>query len=170
MEDQAGEGQLHESRGAGEGVVRKESRAEHIRGGDRSDVEAPQNALFAKRDQGGAETPKAAHHVQGDDGPEEIANHARIALGEDPRVDEKHAKRKDNAEKEEHFVAQGQLDAHTGQIGEVTQSRSLLPVISMKTSSREGEAISRLTSSLPWASRCLTMETIVCGGRLSGIT
>src|SRR6266436_3316362 len=170
MEDQAGEGQLHENGGESERVVRQETRGEHIRGGDRSDVEAPQNALFAKHDQGSAETPEAAHHVQGDDRPKKIANLLRITLGENSRVNEKHAQRKNNAEKKEHFVAQRQLDTHARQIGEVIQSRSLLPVISMKTSSREGEAISRLTSSLPWASRCLTIETIVCGGRLEWIT
>src|ERR1700740_2292527 len=87
-----------------------------------------------------------------------------MALGEDSRVDEKHADREDHAKKEKHFVAQGELNAHAREAGKVSQSRSLLPVISMKTSSREGVAISRLTSSLPSASRCLTSETMVCGG------
>src|SRR5256886_12806151 len=50
-------------------------------------------------------------------------------------------------------------DAHARQGGKVSQSRSLLPVNSMKTSSREGVAISRLTRSLFWASSCLTSET-----------
>src|ERR1700730_12502962 len=145
MEDQTGEHQLHENRGEGEGVVRKKTGREHICCGDRRDVKAPKNTLFAKHDQRSAETPEAAHHVQGDHRPKKIAHLLRITLGENSRVDKKHAKRKNNAEEKEHFVAQRQLDAHTRQIGEITQSRSLLPVISMKTSSREGEAISRLT-------------------------
>src|SRR5712664_157840 len=149
MKDQAGAGQLDENCGEGERVVRKETGSEHIRGGDRREGEAPRNALFAKHDHRSAKTPEAAHHVQGDDRPKKIANLLRITLGENSRVNEKHAKRKKNDEKKEHLVAQRQLDAHARQIGEVIQSRSLLPVISMKTSSREGEAISRLTSSLP---------------------
>ena len=55
----------------------------------------------------------------------------------------------DDAEKQKHFIAQRQLDAHAGEGEKICQSRSLLPVSSMKTSSREGVAISRLTSSLP---------------------
>src|SRR6476660_2003571 len=143
MEDQTGERQLHEYRGESKCVIRKKTRAEHVRGGNRSDVEAPQNALFAKHDQGSAETPEAPHHVQGNDWSKKIANLLRIAFGKNPRINEKHAKGKDDAEKEKHFIAQRQLDAHARQIAEITQSRSLLPVISMKTSSREGEAISR---------------------------
>src|SRR6202011_3265284 len=100
-----------------------------------------------------------------DDRAEEEADHTRIALGEDSGVEKKHAKRKDDAEEEKHFVAQGELNAHAREAGKVFQSRSLLPVISMKTSSRDGVAISRLTSSLPSASRCFTRETMACGGR-----
>src|ERR1700758_5506810 len=88
-----------------------------------------------------------------------------MALGENARVHKEHAERKNDAKKEEHFVAQGKLNAHAREAGKVSQSRSLLPVISMKTSSREGVAISRLTSSLPSASRCFTRETMACGGR-----
>src|SRR5258708_38329475 len=99
-------------------------------------------------------------------GTQEIADLLRIAFGKNSGIEKKHAEREDHAKEEKHFVAHGKQNARARQTGKVTQSRSLLPVISMKTSSSEGVAISRLTSSLPSASRCLTRETMVCGGRV----
>ena len=98
-------------------------------------------------------------------GPRKKRTPAGCALGEDAGVEKEKAERHDHAEEQKHFIAQRESNAHAGERGEVSQSRSLLPVISMKTSSREGVAISRLTSSLPWASRYFTRATMVCGGR-----
>src|SRR6266404_2177562 len=165
MENQASEKQFDENGGEREQVIGEDAGCQHVRGGDGSYVEAAENSLLAKRYEHGAKTPEAAHYVEGDHRAEKEADHARIALGEDSGVEEKHADRKDDAEEEEHFIAQGELNAHARETHKVAQSRSLLPVISMKTSSREGVAISRLTSWLPSASRCLTRETMVCGGR-----
>src|ERR1700740_937152 len=84
----------------------------------------------------------------------------RITLGEDPGIEKEEHQRHDHAEEEEHLVAQGKHHAGARQGSEVRQSRSLLPVSSMKTSSSDGVAISRLTSSLFSASRCFTSATI----------
>src|SRR6267154_6360528 len=165
MEDYAREEQFDEHGGQRQQVVGENTGGEHVGGAHRSYVEAAEDALLPKHDQHGAEAPEAAHDVQRDDRAKKEADHTRIALGENSGVQEEHAQREDDAEEEEHFVAQGELNAHAGEAGKVSQSRSLLPVISMKTSSREGVAISRLTNSLPSASRCLTSETIACGGR-----
>src|SRR5580658_4562411 len=145
--------------------IRQDAGGQQVRGAHRSNVEAAQNALLAKRDESDAEPPKTAHDVKCDHRSQEIGDQARLAFGENSRIEKKHADREDRAEKEKHAIAQSEQNAHAGKCGEVSQSRSLLPVISMKTSSREGEAISRLTSSLPSASRCLTRSTIVLGGR-----
>ena len=128
-------------------------------------MEAAKNPLFAEQDEGGAKTPEAAHDVEGQHRAEIKADDARQALGENACVEKKNRERHDQHKEEEHFVAESNLDAHARQGGKVSQSRSLLPVNSMKTSSREGVAISRLTRSLFWASSCLTSETMVCGGR-----
>src|SRR3984893_17812673 len=165
MENHAGKKQFNENGRKREQVVSKDAGGEHVCSADRGYVKAAENTLLAKRDKHGAEAPEAAHYVQRDYRAEEEADHTWIALGEDSCVEEKHADWEDYAEEEEHFVAQGELNAHAREAGKVSQSRSLLPVISMKTSSREGVAISRLTSSLPSASRCFTSETMACGGR-----
>src|SRR6267378_425555 len=123
-------------------VIGDDAGSKHVARGYGSNVEAAQDALFPKHDESGAESPEAAHR-------------------EDSGVEEEKSEGHDHAEKQKHFIAQRELNAHTRQGGEVCQSRNLLPVISIKTSSSEGEAISRLTSSLSWASRCLTRETIV---------
>ena len=151
--------------GEREDVVGDDAGGEHVGGGDWSHVEAAKDALLTERDEGGAESPEAAHHGEGDDGAEEEADDVRITFGENAGVEEEKAEGHDHAEEEKHFVAQREANAHRGECEEVLQSRSLLPVSSMKTSSRDGVAILRLTSSLPWASRCFTRETMACGGR-----
>src|SRR3981081_1429279 len=128
-------------------------------------MKAPQNALLAKHDQSGAESPETAHDVESEHRAKIESHRAGRALGEDPAIEEEKAERHDDGEEEKNFVARRKTDAHVGESKKISQSRSLLPVSSMKTSSREGVAISRLTSSLPLASRCLTSETIACGGR-----
>src|SRR5579872_864733 len=128
-------------------------------------METPEDALFTEGDESGAESPEAAHDRERNYRTEKKANLLRIALGEDSCVQKEKSKGHDHAEEEKHFVAQGEADAHRGKCEEVLQSRSLLPVSSMKTSSRDGVAMLRLTSSLPWASRCFTRETMACGGR-----
>src|SRR3984893_10595477 len=165
MENHPCEEQFDENGGEREQVVGEDAGGQHVRGSDGSYVEAAKNPLLAKGYEHGAQAPEAAHYVEGDHRTEEETDRARNALGEDAGVEEKHAEREDDDEEEEHFVAQGELNAHAREAGKVSQSRSLLPVISMKTSSREGVAISRLTSSLPSASRCSTSETMACGGR-----
>jgi ribosomal protein L1 len=112
-------------------------------------MEAAQDALFAEHDEGGTEAPKAAHDGKGNDRAEEKLDGQRNASGEDSSVKKEKSERHDHAEEEKHFIAQREANAHAGQSGEVCQSRNLLPVISMKTSSREGEAISKLINSLP---------------------
>src|SRR5438477_5887766 len=166
MKDETRQEYFNGNRRKREHVVCQEAGGKHVRGRDRRDVEAAQNPLFAENHERGAESPETAHHVESDDGAEEITDGARIAAGKNAGVKKKHAEGEDHAEEEKHFVTQGKQNARAGQTGKVAQSRSLLPVISMKTSSSEGVAISRLTSSLPPASRCLTSETMVCGGRL----
>src|SRR5712671_4488225 len=165
MEDYAREEQFDEHGGQRQQIVGENAGGEHVGGAHGSNVETAEDALLAEHDQHGAEAPEAAHDVQCDYGAEEEADHTRVALSENSCVQEEHAQRKDDAEEEKHFVAQGQLNAHAREAGKISQSRSLRPVISMKTSSKEGVAISRLTNSLPSASRCFTSETIACGGR-----
>src|ERR1041385_6572040 len=128
-------------------------------------MKPPQDALFAEHHQRCAEAPEAAHDVQCQHRPEQVGDFSGDSLGKDSRVKKEKAQRHYDAEEEKHLVAQRQPHAHARQCQKVRQSRSLLPVSSMNTSSREGVAISRLTSSLFWASRCFTSETMACGGR-----
>ena len=165
VENEAGEDEFGNDGGERESKIRDDTGSKHVGGGHGSDVKAAKNALFAEHDQRGAEAPKAAHDVESQNRAEIKSAIVWNAFGKDAKPEEEETERHDDAEKEKHFVAQRQADAHARQGGEVPQSRSLLPVISMKTSSSEGEAISRLISSLPPASRCLTSETMVWGGR-----
>ena len=146
-------------------IVGNNTRSQQVAGAHRSDVEATQNPLFAKQNECSAQPPETAHHIESHDRTEVKSAALWNAFGKDAKPEKEESERHDNYEKEEHLVAERNLDAHARQSGEVFQSRSLLPVNSMKTSSRDGVAISRLTSSLPPASRCFTRETIVCGGR-----
>src|SRR5271165_4983565 len=130
-------------------------------------MKAAQDALLAKHNQSSAKSPETAHHVECEYGPEEKLNVTGHAFGKDSAVKEEKAQRHDHAEEEKHFIAQRQLHAHAREGHEVGQSRNLLPVSSMKTSSREGVAISRLTNSLPCASRHFTRETIA--GAVRGV-
>src|SRR4029077_11315262 len=96
---------------------------------------------------------------------EQVLNLLGNALCKHRRIEKEKSQRHDDAEKEKHLVAQRQPHPHARQGKKVCQSRSLLPVSSMNTSSSEGVEISRLTSSLDCASRCFTSETMACGGR-----
>src|SRR5713101_4683361 len=165
MKDGAGQEQFDQDHRNGEDEIGDDAGREHVAGRHWGDVEAAQDSLFPERDKSRAESPETAHHIKSEDGAEIKRHHLRNALGKYPQPYEEKSKRHHQDKEEEHFVSHGQLDAHARECDKVLQSRSLLPVISMKTSSREGEDISRLTSSLPPASRCLTRETIVCGGR-----
>ena len=128
-------------------------------------MEAPKDSLLAKHDKSGAESPKTAHDVKSEEGAEIKTYGPRHALGKYPGIKEEKGERHHDNEEKEHLVAKSKPDAHARQRSEVSQSRSLLPVTSIKTSSNDGVAISRLTSSLPSASRCFTRATIACGGR-----
>src|SRR5580693_1395033 len=128
-------------------------------------MKAPQDSLFPESDQGGAQPPEATHDREGYDGAEKVAHAFRNALGENPGVKKKETEGHDHAEEQKHFIANGQLNPHARKCSKITQSRNLLPVSSMNTSSREGVAISRETSSFPWDSRYFTRETMAWGGR-----
>src|SRR5260221_2029718 len=136
----------------------------HVGRGYRRNVKAAQDALFAEHHKSRAESPEAAHHVQRQHRTKVELDLSRITFGEDAAIEKEKAKRHDYTEEEKHFVTQCQAHAGARQRSQIAQSRSLLPVSSMNTSSSEGVAISRLTSSLPCASRCLTNATIACGG------
>ena len=149
MKDKASKNQFQRNGGQSENVVGNNTRSQQIAGGHRRDVKAAKNSLLAKHHQRGAEPPEAAHDVERQHRAEIEADDARHALSENAGVKKKEHQGHDDHEKEKHFVAKRKLNAHAREGGEVFQSRSLLPVSSMNTSSREGVAISRLTSSLP---------------------
>src|SRR5689334_9165528 len=111
-------------------------------------MKSPEDPLFAKHHQRGAESPEAAHDVECQHRAEIETDDSRYALGKYAGVKKKEHQRHDDYKKEKHLVAESNLDAHARHGGKVSQSRSLLPVNSMKTSSREGVVISRLTRSL----------------------
>src|SRR6202030_4354066 len=165
MEKHAGEEQLQKNGRHGQNIICNDAGSQHVAGRNGGDMEAPQNSLFPEGDEGGAQTPEAAHDREGYDGPEKVAHALGNALGENSGVKKKETEGHDHAEKQKHFVANGQLNSHAGESGKITQSRNLLPVSSMNTSSSEGVAISRETSSFPVDSRCFTRETMACGGR-----
>jgi len=64
--------------GQSQGVVREDAGEEHVQLSHRADVKAAKDSLFAKHDEGGAETPEAAHNVEAENGAKEIG---RLALG-----------------------------------------------------------------------------------------
>src|SRR5580704_1290367 len=165
VKDGTREDEFQENGRKHEDVIGDDAGSQHVAGRHGSHMEAAKDALLAKHNESRAEPPKAAHNGEGHDRTQEEFDDLGLAFGKDPGIEKEKGKRHEDREEQKHFIAQRELNAHAGECGEVSQSRSLLPVISMNTSSREGEAISRLTSSLPWASRCLTMATMVCGGR-----
>src|SRR5271168_465020 len=159
MKNEARKQYLDDDSGKRKYKIGDDAGGEHIACSNGAHVEAPQDTLFAEHDQGGAKSPKASHYCESDYRTQKILNVARHAFCKDSGIEKEKAERHDHAEEQKHFIAQRELNAHAGECHEVCQSRNLLPVISMKTSSSEGEAISRLTSSLPCASRCLTSAT-----------
>src|SRR6267143_1578244 len=98
MKNEAGEKKLEGNGRKGEHVVCQETGGQHICGGDGGDVEAAQNPLLAEHHQGGAESPKTTHHVEGDNRAEEIADGAGIAAGENAGIEKKHAEGENHAE------------------------------------------------------------------------
>src|SRR5262249_10943721 len=165
VKDEFREEQFGSDDGQSHDVVGGHTGGEHVGGGDGRDMKAAQNALLAKHDECRAESPEAAHNVEGENGTKVEGHAVRVALGKDAGIEEEENHRHEDDEEEEHLVAERERNAHSGEVEEVFQSRSLLPVSSMKTSSSEGVKISRLTRSLLSASRCLTSETMACGGR-----
>src|SRR5271154_191094 len=165
MKNEARKQNLDDYSGQRKYKIGDDAGGEHIACRNRTHVEATQNTLLPKHDESRTKPPKASHDRESNHWTQEIPNGGGRAFRKDSGIEEEKAERHDHAEEQKHFIAQRELDAHAGECGEVCQSRSLLPVISMKTSSREGEAISRLTSSLPSASRCFTRSTMVFGGR-----
>ena len=83
-------------------------------------VEASQDALFAKHDESGAKSPKAAHYGESDHRTQQIPNAARHALCEDSGVEKEKAEGHDHAEEQKHFIAQRELNAHAGECEEVS--------------------------------------------------
>src|SRR5664279_2142890 len=123
-------------------------------------METPKYSLLAEHNQGRAQSPETPHDVEGKNWSQVEEHHSRLALSKNTGVEKEKSQRHDHAEEEKHFVAQGKLHAHAREGNEICQSRSLLPVSSMNTSSSDGVAISRDDSSLPAASRCLTSATM----------
>src|SRR5882724_1130655 len=165
MKNSPGQKQLERNDRQGHHIVGGDAGSQHVGCGYRRDMESAENSLLAEHDQGGAESPEAAHDVESQNGAQKEADFAGIAFGKDAHIKKKQNHREKDDEEEEHPVAKGQGNAHACQGEEVSQSRSLLPVSSMKTSSSEGVKISRLTRSLLSVSRYLTRETTACGGR-----
>src|SRR5262249_55318113 len=164
VKDEASEEQLAGNRGNGEDIIGNDAGGQHIGGSHRRNVEAPQDALLAKGHQCGAQSPKTAHDRQRDDRAEKEPDDRGVPLGDHAREEKEKAEGHDDAEEHEHLIAQRKTNAHSRECKKVLQSRSLRPVSSINTSSSEGVEISRPTSSLPRASRCLTSETMACGG------
>jgi len=107
-------------------------------------VEAAQDSLLTKGHESDADSPERAHKPPESYRSEQKANGVRVALREDAREEEEKTEGHDQAKKTKCFIAQGEAHAHVREREKVLQSRSLLPVSSMKTSSRDGVAISRL--------------------------
>ena len=80
VKNEASEEQFDDDGGQSENIVGDDAGGEHVAGGDRRHVEAAQDALFAERDQSGAEPPEAAHDGEGDDRTEQIATRRRDHL------------------------------------------------------------------------------------------
>src|SRR5208283_379540 len=99
-------------------------------------------------------------HRKRQDRAHQVGDRFGFPLGKNAAVEKENPHRHDQAEKEKCFISQRDANAHGGKREYRSQSRSLLPVSSMNTSSREGVAISRLTSSLPCASRYFTSDTM----------
>src|SRR5262249_7850052 len=148
MKDKACEQKLRENGRERESEVGNHAGTEHVRGGHRRHVEAAEDSLFAEHDQCGAESPEATHNVERHNGAEIKSAGCGNTFSENAKPQKKEAKGHDDAKEEKHFVAQGEADAHARECNQVCQSRSLLPVSSMKTSSSDGVKISRETSSL----------------------
>src|SRR5262249_42851287 len=98
-------------------------------------MEAAKYSLFTKGHKRSAESPETAHDGERDDGTEEESDDLRLPFGEDTSVEKEKAEGHDHAEEEEHLVAKREADAHSREGQKMFQSRSLLPVSSMKTSS-----------------------------------
>lgn len=115
VKENFGKKHFDEHGGEGEEIIGDDAGGQHVGRGDGSDVEATENALFAEKDESGAESPEAAHDGEAHDRAEKIADTLRIALSEDAGVKEEKAEGHNHAEKEKHFVAQGELNAHAGE-------------------------------------------------------
>ena len=134
------------------------------------EAEAAQNSLLAEHYQLDAESPEAAHHRECENGAEDVGDPIRLLPpAEDKDEEEEKCERHDEAEKKERALRMARRMrifvsvqvCLTGFDASQFHSRSRRPVSSMKTSSRDGENISRLCSSLLSASSCLTSATIV---------
>src|SRR5205814_8420513 len=71
MEHEPRQEQFDQDRGQSQGVVREDAGEEHVQLSHRADVKAAKDSLFAKHDEGGAETPEAAHNVEAKNGAKE---------------------------------------------------------------------------------------------------
>src|SRR5438034_5534864 len=82
MENQASKKKLERHRGESEGNVSHHARGEQVAGGDRRNVKAPKDALFAKHHNRGAQSPETAHHVERQNRTEKIGGTGRHAFAE----------------------------------------------------------------------------------------
>src|ERR1700721_4802572 len=105
MKKKARKQYLHDDSGQGKYKIGDDAGGEHVACGNRTHVEAPQDTLFAKHDQGGAKPPKASHYRESNHWTQEIPNGDGRAFCKDSGIKEEKAKRHDHAEKQKHFIA-----------------------------------------------------------------
>src|SRR5260370_4686446 len=77
MKDDSREKKLNGNSGKGEHKICQETGGQHVCGGDGSDMKAAQYPLLSEHHESGAESPEAAHHVEGDDRAQKITLSAR---------------------------------------------------------------------------------------------
>src|SRR5579884_670177 len=100
---------------------------------------APQDILFAKKDNLKAHAPEtASKNRQHYHRTHQEAHLLRISLGEEETIDEQKQDRENDRKENGAAVANQQLETHNGEVVDAFQSRRLLPVSSMNTSSSEG--------------------------------
>src|SRR5207249_4950951 len=114
VKDEASQKQFADDGGNGQNVVGHDAGGQHVRGGHGGNVKTPENALFAESHEGGAQSPEAAHNRHGNDRPKQKFDDMRIALSDDAGKEEEKAERHDHTEKQKHFIAQREANAHAG--------------------------------------------------------
>src|SRR3974390_1593939 len=112
MKNEARKQYLHDYSGQGKYKIGDDAGGEHVTCRNRTHVEASQDTLFAKHDQGGAKSPKATHDRESDYRAKKIAYGGWRAFCKDSGIEEEKAEGHDYAEEQKHFIAQRELNAH----------------------------------------------------------